>query len=402
MTAVCLSGECGVSMHAGGLIRLWGATTGRRLAAHQQRFELTACAAYGPLFVAGDAAGALHAYNTDAEFGAPRVSRGLEVARSPGGGAGVRSVALLPGANGGSVLALCSSLDGLLSASPVLVEPWQTAPLPRARVHAPPAACADTGCPLHLAAGPPGGALCAAGGAVALLDVETAATSWSGRTSWPDAGAVPCSWRGVASRGAGLAASMGAMRLAGSAAGEGAGAPAAAEAVSPSRPVSYSPFWRLAAAASDGAVSLWDVRCQGDRGPAASVSSEGSAAWVHLDEGGGMAGHLAVAASAESSRGVEVYDVRRLPRAKDAAAVRSVARLAAPPAAVEVCFAALGSTLVVGGGATCAASWRYCGAVAAADAGEEEEEEERRPKKEKKKKRQATKEFKGSRQARMA
>jgi len=193
------------------------------------------------------------------------------------------------------------------------------------------------------------------------------------------------------------------MRLAGSAAGEGAGAPAAAEAIAPSRPVSYSPFWRLAAAGSDGAVSLWDVRCNGERGPAASVSCEGSAAWVHLDEGGGMAGHLAVAASGESPRGVEVYDVRRLPRARDAAAVRSVARMAAPPAAVEVCFAALGSTLVVGGGATCAASWRYCGAVAAADAGEEEEEEEeRRPKKEKKKKRQATKEFKGSRQARMA
>jgi len=145
---------------------------------------LQACAACGPIFVAGDAAGALHAYNTDAEFGAPRVSR------SPGGEAGVRSVALLPGANGGSVLALCSSLDGLLSASLVQVEPWPTAPLPRARLPAPPVGGDTGGCPLHLAAGPPGGVFCAAGGAVAMLDIEVAATAWSGQTSWPDAGAV--------------------------------------------------------------------------------------------------------------------------------------------------------------------------------------------------------------------
>ena len=82
-----------------------------------------------------------------------------------------------------------------------------------------------------------------------------------------------------------MAASLGAMRLAGSAAGEGAGAPAAAGAIAPSRPVSYSPSWRLAAAGSDGAVSLWDVRCNGERGPAASVSCEGSAAWVMPRDG---------------------------------------------------------------------------------------------------------------------
>ena len=64
----------------------------------------------------------------------------------------------------------------------------------------------------------------------------------------------------------------------------------------PSRPLSYSPFWKLLATAIEGSgvVALWDTRMAGAKGPAVAVGVGGGsdAAWVHIDEGQGGAGHL--------------------------------------------------------------------------------------------------------------
>ena len=93
-----------------------------------------------------------------------------------------------------------------------------------------------------------------------------------------------------------------------------------------------------------------------------------------------------------------------MPTARTAAAVQAVASLPLPANAECGCFAALGSTLVAGGGAKCGASWRYCGERADETGAEEEEEEEEVGKKgrDKKKKRLGKVETRGSRQSRMA
>ena len=101
---------------------------------------------------------------------------------------------------------------------------------------------------------------------------------------------------------------------------------------------------------------------------------------------------------------MRLYDVRRVPCARAAAAVRPIGVLPAPPHASPACFAAAGSTLVVGGGAKCGEALRYCGErgdIGEGEADEDEDEERRRPKKEKKK-RIEKKEVRGSRQSRCA
>eukprot|EP00966_Prymnesium_polylepis_P183456 4251592-Prymnesium_polylepis.1 len=62
MTGVCLFGTYGASTHADRMVRLWNGASGRKLATHQQKAELTACAASGAVVAVGDAAGALHVY----------------------------------------------------------------------------------------------------------------------------------------------------------------------------------------------------------------------------------------------------------------------------------------------------------------------------------------------------
>ncbi len=76
MTAVAMApgGGLGVSAHAGRLVRLWDARTGRRLAAAEHRRELSACAAARAVVAAGDAAGHVNLYPTDAEFAAVRAN----------------------------------------------------------------------------------------------------------------------------------------------------------------------------------------------------------------------------------------------------------------------------------------------------------------------------------------
>ena len=404
MTGVCLFGAYGVSTHAGGLLRLWDSNKGRRLAAHQQKNELTACAAEDALVVVGDATGALHAYATEGDF----VPTRLAPIKSAEGA--VRSIALLPMEAASGHLVLASSNDGVLTASLLRTEPWpppaQT--LSRSLVPLPHLCAPPAGVPLHLAAGPSGSVFGASGAAAFMLDLGASAAAWStkgGEWTGGDLG-----WHGTCD-----ASMMAEMRLAeafsgvaleppSSSVASSTGGASVAGASLPSRPVSYSPYWRLLAAAVDGGiVAMWDVRLPGDRGPAAAVRVVGGASWIHLDEAQGKSGHLLLAPTAGGP--VQLYDVRRVPCVREGAAARPVATLAPPPNAAAVCFAAQGSTLVMGGGAKCGAALRYCGerAELSGEAEEDEDEgkEKRKPGKEKKK-RLAKKEQIGSRQSRMA
>ena len=479
MTALALFGSYGVSTHAGCLVRLWDAASGRRLAAHQLKSELTACTASGEgIVVVGDAVGALHVYTTEADFvplrvPPPRDSVGAVVSlallplfstggSSGGGVSGCASGRKGSGSGGGggseggtsSMVLVASSEDGSLTASLASVQPWPPSHMPR--VHLPVAApsggdeCAGgqawggKGCgPMSLAAGPYGCFFGAAGGHVAMYDLAAGAAAWVSSaipapTAWPtptSSGGVRAGWTaawqpdGLESLVAGVGA-LGAGPNGGrglpspppppppKAGGAAAVAPAASDppsggavvgstAPAPSRRLSYSPFWQLLAAAegdgASGAVALWDIRQPGSRGPAAALAIAGGASWVHLDEGThGLSGHLLVAPSGGGE--VRLYDVRRVPCARAAAAVRPIGVLPAPPHASPACFAAAGSTLVVGGGAKCGEALRYCGErgdIGEGEADEDEDEERRRPKKEKKK-RIEKKEVRGSRQSRCA
>ena len=108
---------------------------------------------------------------------------------------------------------------------------------------------------------------------------------WKARGGeWPPGGAA--AWRGSCSGGmANALADPFAAPSPSDRGGPRAGGPdgGAAAAAPPSRRLSYSPFWRLLAAAGDGdLVALWDVRDSGERGPAAAVRLDGGASWVHL------------------------------------------------------------------------------------------------------------------------
>ncbi|KAJ1620688.1 hypothetical protein T492DRAFT_1076029 [Pavlovales sp. CCMP2436] len=60
MTSVSLLGSVGVSTHADKLVRLWEARSGRRIAAHQHKHELTACAGVAGVAAVGDVTGAVY------------------------------------------------------------------------------------------------------------------------------------------------------------------------------------------------------------------------------------------------------------------------------------------------------------------------------------------------------
>ena len=402
MTGVCLFGNYGVSTHAGALVRLWDAATGRRLAAHQQKLELTALAAAGAVVAVGDAAGGLHLYSTEADFVPVRHgSKGVAH------GQAVRSIALLPlGGATADLLALASSDAGVVTAT--LARPGGGgSQLPRPVL--PLRELGGGRWPIHLATGSGTTVFAAAGPAVALHDLASGACAWTaeapgtadrlGERAWPGGGALlEPAWQGAyVADLVDLADAVGALGL--------EPPPAAADAAGgPARPLWYSPAWRLLASAVDGGgvVALWDVRVSGERGPAAAIRAPGGAAWLHIDEAGRMGGQLLIAAPSGGS--VQVYDIRRVPCARTSSAVRPMMSFAPPPSAATACFAAHASTLVVGGGAKCGSAWRYCGATADGDAAEGEEEEEERARKpaKEKKKRLAKKEMVGSRQSRMA
>lgn len=88
MTGLDLEGALGVSIHAGRLVRLWEARTGRRLGTHLARHELSACATgAGGVVAVGDACGGVYVFSVDAHF-APHA---LHRTNAP-----VRSLALVP------------------------------------------------------------------------------------------------------------------------------------------------------------------------------------------------------------------------------------------------------------------------------------------------------------------
>ena len=134
MTAACLFGRYGASTHAGGLLRLWDAGSGRRLTAHQQKQDFTALAACGSLVVVGDAVGALHLYNTEADSFTPTR---LPPTKTAAGA--VRSVALLPFAAGADsttatntpILIVASAQNGVITAT--IASPIRGPPRSRAR-----------------------------------------------------------------------------------------------------------------------------------------------------------------------------------------------------------------------------------------------------------------------------
>eukprot|EP00327_Prymnesium_parvum_P033145 CAMPEP_0195604756 /NCGR_PEP_ID=MMETSP0815-20121206/6807_1 /TAXON_ID=97485 /ORGANISM="Prymnesium parvum, Strain Texoma1" /LENGTH=500 /DNA_ID=CAMNT_0040744423 /DNA_START=54 /DNA_END=1556 /DNA_ORIENTATION=- len=320
MTAVCLSGTYGVSTHADRNVRLWDSATGRRLGAHQHKLELTACCAREECVAVGDAAGMVHIYDTESEFVPLRLT---------GGSGAVRSIELLRVEGGTLVL---GSGEATLTA-------WFTNTDGSPASRAVPLNFALKG--LHLSAGPSGCVYGASRSLVTLYDLNASAAAWrAGGGEWPVTEPV---WRGC------WAASTVASVV---------DAFPGSTACVPSRPLSYSPFWKLLASAHDEAVALWDVRAAPEQGPAAVVRAAGGSAWVHLDEGQGMAGHLLIAPQAGGC--VQLYDVRRLSASRGASAVHAIVTLEVPPSEGAVCFAAKSSTLVVGG-VKCSEAWRYDG-----------------------------------------
>lgn len=129
MTGAALLGPVGVSTHGGRLVRLWEARTGRRLAAHIHKHELSACAGAAGVVAVGDVAGGVHVYGVESDFSPLLLPRGA----GP-----VTSLALLPlhadraprvavvAASGGGGSGRCE-----VSVSVARCEPWP--PLETAR-----------------------------------------------------------------------------------------------------------------------------------------------------------------------------------------------------------------------------------------------------------------------------
>jgi hypothetical protein len=410
MSAACLFGEYGASTHAGGMVRLWDGASGRRLAASQFKLELTACTAAEALVAVGDTAGGVHLLSTESEFTPVRVPPAADAKEA------VCSLALLPRHGGGaaerdgtaSFLVIASTHSGALNVSSARVvggSPTlsKATDLPRLSGLS---ALGAQGRPIHLASGPaPSGVFGAAGTALALHDLgggSAAAVSWSADATVQDASDAP----DVSDANHAIVDAMGAATLGSGGGGGGAeGSASSAAGAAPSRRVSYSPFWQLLATATAGrVVTLWDVRRSGDRGPVGAVRAASSVSWVHLDEAlHGLSGHLLLVPSTAASP-VQAYDVRRLASGAGGAPL-PVATLPPPSGASTTCFAALGSAVVVGGGAKCGTALRYCGGRAdLSKAGEDDEDEddEGKKKEKKKKKRIAKKEQIGSRQSRYA
>jgi len=422
MTGVCLfGGSYGLSTHGDKVVRLWDLGSGRRLAAHQQKLDLTALAAANGIVAVGDAGGAVHLYGTDATFAPLRLSP-----LPPAAGA-VHDLALLfffEQSADPFVLVLASYAGGVVTASLAHTKPW---PPPRAdsvsRVTLPMPELGHGA--ISLAAARGGQVFGAAGSSVAFYDLEAPLKHWTTRGGeWPIAAAA---WHAICPTPDaidGLVDSFAAIRVleatrpgveadgelpspppppappvtpsssskperGGGGGGGGGGSTAATkppEGVSQPPPVtalshklSYSPVWQLVVAALDGdLVAIWDVRRPAADGPAATLRVAGGASWVHVDEGHEYAGHLLLAPS--SGGPVQLFDVRRVPLTRSAVAVRALATFAPPAASASCCFAAAASSIVVGGGAESSDAWRYSG-----EPEEAEEEKRQKDKKDKKK-----------------
>ena len=118
MTALCLLGPYGVSVHADRFVRLWDGATGRRLAAHQHKLELTCIAADSGIVAVGDSSGSVHVYGTETDFlplrlPPPKQSTGT-----------VHSVAVVPQFGSGAAVVAWSDSSGLVTAACAAAEPW--------------------------------------------------------------------------------------------------------------------------------------------------------------------------------------------------------------------------------------------------------------------------------------
>ena len=281
LTGISLTGSVGVSTQADRFVRLWDVASGRRLAAHQHKLELTACAADGGVVAIGDAAGGLLIFNVEAEFLPFR----LPPPETAPATAAVGSIALLPLQNSSSTLILASSNGGGVTASLARTDPWP--PVQMTRVTIPFAQLGDDACGvISLALGAGSCVFGAAGAALAMYDMQVARTVWDVAPKGDaDEWAGSPTWSARCGRGA--------------AATQDTAAPATAAAVQ-SRPLSFSPYWKLLAAAVGDVVALWDVRLPGDAGPAVEVRTSGSAGsggvgCIHIDEGQTGSGHLLIA-----------------------------------------------------------------------------------------------------------
>lgn len=130
VSGVCLFGEYGMSTHGDRMVRLWDATSGRRLGAHQHKLELSACAASGELVVVGDGGGGLHLYSTTSDFVPLRLAPSHERSRA------VSSIALLP--RGGGAVVVAASGGEALSVLQLSCDRWPPAQPRRASLALPP------------------------------------------------------------------------------------------------------------------------------------------------------------------------------------------------------------------------------------------------------------------------
>ena len=310
MTAVCLAGAVGASIHDGRMVRLWEVSSGRRLAAHHPKHvkhELTCCETDGTRLVVGDSGGGLHVYDMEELLPTPPVSVLGDDQRPGGGGCGVCATLLWPS------LTLAATHSGSL-AGLEQVERSQAA-LWRLQLGAGLSGLAHGGGAAFYAA---------AGGQVWHCDAERGAVVSS-------AGAASGDLDGLLRR----------MAL----------QPTAA------RGVDFSVGWRLLAAADGGTVHLFDMREPNAKCVCSAAMPAGSGVGsVHIDPGGeGWPGHLLASTSSSS---VLVFDVRRV----RAGRAPHVGRLTPPHSeklAPCAAFAVSDGVLVAPGGAKSSCALRF-------------------------------------------
>ena len=357
MTSLCLgvAGELGVSTHDGRMTRLWERRSGRRLTCYQHKTKatLTCCHIAGTHVAVGDAAGAVHLFDTESEDFTPTF-----VLQASESNAAVASIIVMPASRDRPPICIASYLDGL-----VAVEECDSSSRPGE-------------VPLswrHQLDQPPDGHA-ARDGFICAGDVRADATFFIAHAT-----AVCCynvehpqpMWRAAWVTEAEGGIPFAQMSVGGDASGRRP--PTSALPVVGRSLASYSRGWRMLAAINDvGECVLWDTQLASERGPVGRISLPRAAAAgsVHLDPGGdGWAGYLHLV-SLESSA-VHVYDIRRA-RAPLGGSIPGemgemsfeampVATLLAPAGAKAMpCIAVEAGSLVMAGGAkgACAYQWR--------------------------------------------
>ena len=314
MLHASLAGDVGVSVHDGRMTRLWEASSGRRLGCFQHRGKhaLTCCDAGGGLAVVGDAAGAVHVFELDADDFAP--ARTLVPSHATELGEPAQpAAAALPSAAACSVLLLHEHRPAATAATAATAGPPPPPPRLCLVARASGEVCAHamgTGLPPLWEEALPehiGPIALASAGAAGVGSSSFFAVS-AMCASRVDVERVVATWQ---------------VSLPGHTAAEGV-LPLAAG----SRAASYSPGWGLLAVAeSSGTVALWDPRLGGGGLAAAAgrlhLPGGDLAESVYLDHGEGTAwpGALLVSARHAGDGGggggggggsVRLFDIRKL------------------------------------------------------------------------------------------